>query len=110
MEKTQGKATEDIRIIYSDIDGTLLRNDHHISARTREAILDLDRRGIPFILVSARMPDGVRLIQRELGNRRPIICYSGGLILDEEQKVIYSRQMELELAVEVQSALERECP
>lgn len=29
----------DIRILYSDIDGTLLRNDHHISPKTREKIL-----------------------------------------------------------------------
>ena len=100
----------DIKIIYSDIDGTLLKGDHHISPKTREKILELDRKGIPFILVSARMPDGVRLIQRELGNHRPIICYSGGLILDEDQKVIYSRQMELGLAVKVQADLERECP
>ncbi len=100
----------DIRILYSDIDGTLLRNDHHISPKTREKILELDKKGIPFILVSARMPDGVRLIQRELGNKRPIICYSGGLILDEDQNVIYSRQMDLELAAGVWSDLERVCP
>ncbi len=100
----------EIRIIYSDIDGTLLKDDHHISPRTREKILELDRSGIPFILVSARMPQGVRLIQRELGNQRPLICYSGGLILDEEQKVIYSRQMDLELAIQVEADLERQCP
>lgn len=100
----------DIKIIYSDIDGTLLRNDHHISLKTREKILELDKKGIPFILVSARMPDGVRLIQRELGNKRPMICYSGGLILDEDQNVLYSRQIELGLALEIQAGLERQCP
>ena len=30
----------DIKIIYSDIDGTLLKGDHHISPKTREKILE----------------------------------------------------------------------
>lgn len=101
---------KEIRILYSDMDGTLLNNRHHISPRTKSKILELDEKGIPFILVSARTPDGVRVIQRELGNRRPIICYSGGLILDENQKTLYSRQMELGLAVEIASALKKEYP
>lgn len=101
---------QNIKIIFSDIDGTLLGNNHHIFPKTRQRILELDRQEIPFILVSARMPDGVRLIQRELGNQRPIICYSGGLILDEHENVMYSRQIDLETALKVQSALERECP
>ena len=61
------------RMIYSDIDGTLLNSSHHISVDTREKILELDRREIPLIMVSARMPDGVEIIRRELGNHRPII-------------------------------------
>jgi|InofroStandDraft_1065614.scaffolds.fasta_scaffold15622_3 HAD-superfamily hydrolase, subfamily IIB len=101
---------KEIRILYSDIDGTLLNNSHHVFPRTRSKILDLDEKGIPFILVSARTPDGVRVIQRELGNRRPVICYSGGLILDENQKALYSRQMELGLAAEIASALKKVCP
>ncbi len=101
---------KNIRIIYSDIDGTLLNNNHHIFPRTREKILELDQRGIPFILVSARTPKGVRLIQRELGNKRPIVSYSGGLILEENGHMLYSRQIELELACTVALELERECP
>ncbi len=101
---------KNIRILYSDIDGTLLNNHHHICPKTKEKILELDKKGIPFILVSARMPDGVMVIQKELGNNRPVICYSGGLILDENQKILYSRQMELSLAVKVASDLENNFP
>lgn len=98
------------RILFSDIDGTLLNNRHHIPERTRERILELDEKGIPFILVSARGPAGVEVIRRELGNKKPFICYSGGLILDADGKTLYSKQMELGLAVEIQKLLERECP
>ncbi|MCI8605481.1 MAG: HAD family hydrolase [Hungatella sp.] len=98
------------RILYSDIDGTLLNSSHHVSRGTRERILELDRRGILFILVSARMPQGVRVIQRELGTDRPIICYSGGLILDEKGQALYSRRIKLGAAVEIRDVLKERFP
>ena len=98
------------RILYSDIDGTLLNSRHHVSRGTRERILELDRRGIPFILVSARMPEGVRVVQRELGIHRPIICYSGGLILDENGQELYSRRMELGTAAKIRDVLKERFP
>lgn len=39
--------------------------------------------GVPFILVSARMPSGIFPLQEELEIKAPIVCYSGALILDE---------------------------
>lgn len=101
---------KDCKIIYSDIDGTLLQSDHHISPGTKTCILELEREGIPFILVSARMPGAVRLIRRELGNHSPIVCYSGGLILDQEGEVMHSCQMSLDLAIEMKGLLERDHP
>lgn len=98
------------KIIFSDIDGTLLDNRHQIPAKTREKILELEQRGIPFILLSARMPSGVRVIQDALGNRSPIVCYSGGLILDENGKQLFSCQMPLELAVAIKNILDETCP
>ncbi len=104
------RGQQDFRILFSDIDGTLINSQHHIPGRTREKILELDRKGIPFILVSARGPAGVEVIRRELGNRKPFICYSGGLVLDADGKALYSRQIELGLAVEIYELLEHECP
>lgn len=98
------------KILYSDIDGTLLNSSHQISPDTREKILELDKKGIPFILVSARMPEGVETIRKKLGNHRPVICYSGGQILDENGRTLYSRRMELGLAVEIRDALKENFP
>lgn len=112
MEERQKwvRSQRDLRILFSDIDGTLINSRQHIPGRTREKILELDAKGIPFILVSARGPAGVEVIRRELGNRRPFICYSGGLILDADGSALYSKQMEVGLAVEIQGFLEREYP
>ncbi len=67
------------KIIFSDTDGTLLTSDGRITEGTKEMILGLEKRGIPFILTSARSLEGVRVIKRMLGNHAPIIAFCGGL-------------------------------
>ena len=38
------------KIVFSDIDGTLLTSDGQITEGTKEMILNLEKEGIPFIL------------------------------------------------------------
>ena len=83
----QGK---EYKAVFSDIDGTLLNTSHQIPEKTREKIMDMNCHGIPFVLVSARMPKGMRAIRDELGSRNPMICYSGALVVDGDEKPIYS--------------------
>ncbi|MGM0884066.1 MAG: Cof-type HAD-IIB family hydrolase [Bacillota bacterium] len=69
-------------MVFSDIDGTLLNRDHQITEKTRNSIRMLDQGGVPFILVSARMPQGIIPLQNHLGINAPIVCFGGALILD----------------------------
>ena len=72
--KIQNKIPCRVKMIFSDIDGTLLDSCHQITDRTCKKIMELEQKGIPFVLVSARMPEGVTSIQRKIGNHSPIIC------------------------------------
>lgn len=101
---------KECKIIFSDIDGTLLTSDGRITDGTREMILDLEQRGIPFILTSARSPEGVRVIKKMLGNHAPIITFCGGLILDENGEEIYSKMIPLKRACELKEMLDRDFP
>lgn len=78
------------RAVFSDIDGTLLTTKHQILPRTKKKIQDMTGKGIPFVLVSARMPEGMAFIRDELGKPEPMICYSGALVVDADGKPIYS--------------------
>lgn len=98
------------KIIFSDIDGTLLRSDGRISDATKEMILKLEKRGIPFVLTSARSPEGVRVIKRMLGNHAPIITFCGAFILDENENEIYSRMIPLKRALELKAMLDHDFP
>ena len=98
------------KIVFSDIDGTLLTSDGQITEGTKEMILNLENKGIPFILTSARSPEGVRVIKRMLGNHAPIIAFCGGLILDDDGNEIYSKRIPLKRALELKAMLDKDFP
>lgn len=68
------------KIIFSDIDGTLLNDQRKLSEETIQTIKKLNY--LPFVLISARMPAAMRHLQKDLDiEDQPIICYNGGLVL-----------------------------
>ena len=87
------------KCVFSDIDGTLLNSKHQISEKTKKKVQQLAIQNIPFVLVSARMPKGMYYFLDELHIKAPMVSYSGGLILDENQKVIYSKGFSVEMSL-----------
>ena len=76
------------KIIFSDVDGTLLNSSHKVLPGTVYAIRELKKKGIPFVIISARSPSGIRPILQENHFTCPMISYSGALILDENENYI----------------------
>ncbi len=69
------------KMICSDIDGTLLDINRTISVINKNILCRIaDDLQIPIILVSARMPKGMRYLQALLNINQPIICYNGALV------------------------------
>jgi len=75
-------------IILLDIDGTLVDSRDQVSENTKKLLNRLEKRGIPIVLCSARSPSGVEMLVRQVELNSPIVCYSGGLILDEERSIL----------------------
>ena len=70
-----------IKLIMSDIDGTILDKNHQLDSYLLELMPLLKQRDIPFVLASARSPLGIAPISKELGiTDFPIACYNGALI------------------------------
>lgn len=85
-----------IKIIFSDIDGTLLNDERQVSEHTISKIQSL-KDNIPFILVSARMPKQMHYIQESLGiSGEPLIAYNGALVMHGDD-ILHSVQMPLHL-------------
>ena len=96
-----------VKIVFSDIDGTFLTNDHHVTDKTEYAVYQLLNQNIPFVLVSARMPEAIYPITERLGIRIPIICYSGGLVLNETEDGLYSRTIDREVAARLIGVIDK---
>jgi cof-like hydrolase len=70
-----------IKLIISDIDGTILDQKHQLDSHLLELMPLLKQSEIPFVLASARSPLGIAPISKELGiTDFPIASYNGALI------------------------------
>ncbi|WP_066685948.1 Cof-type HAD-IIB family hydrolase [Christensenella intestinihominis] len=96
------------KAVFSDIDGTLLNTENKVTRRTLEAIRALGRRGIPFVIVSARSPAAIWPILEQNGFSCPVVAYSGGLILDENRRTLYHCGMDKRQAGEILRYLEEQ--
>lgn len=88
-----------IKLICSDIDGTLLNKNRELSIETIKQIKRLS--DIPFILISSRMPKAMVHLQKQLEiSHLPLIAYNGGLIIDNGE-IIHSTEIDLSITEEI---------
>jgi Cof subfamily protein (haloacid dehalogenase superfamily) len=101
-----------VRLIATDLDGTLLRSDREtVSARTRRALEAARAAGITVVLVSARGPVGVSEVADALGCGGLAICSNGALVIDlASRQVIRHRPLAAEVAAQIVHALRARLP
>jgi Cof subfamily protein (haloacid dehalogenase superfamily) len=72
------------RLIASDMDGTLLRDDDTVSAATRAELERWRADGVPVVLATGRPPRWMRRIREVLGWGTAVCC-NGAVLLDLER-------------------------
>jgi Cof subfamily protein (haloacid dehalogenase superfamily) len=75
-----------LRLVASDLDGTLLRSDGGVSARTRAALAAARAAGLEFMLASARPPHWLSEIAADVGASDIAICCNGAVVHDLRRK------------------------
>jgi len=70
------------RLIATDLDGTLLREDKSISPRARSAIRAAQDRGVTVAFVTARPPRDVRTLIEHAGLSGVAVCLNGAILYD----------------------------
>lgn len=78
-----------IRLVFSDLDGTLLNNDSRVGAATREAIAAMCGKGHRLILTSGRPLNSILEVMREndlTDSGMLVISNNGALIYDCDEK------------------------
>lgn len=69
------------RLVALDIDGTVLRSDRRVSARTREAVARARAAGVHVVLVTGRRYPAARRVADEVGPTLPLVLHNGALII-----------------------------
>jgi Cof subfamily protein (haloacid dehalogenase superfamily) len=80
-----------IRLIASDLDGTLLRNDGSISPRTRDAIHAVKRAGLAFAFVTARPPTYIENLADSAGVTGVAVCSNGAILYNIGERAAWHR-------------------
>ena len=73
------------KMLVTDVDDTLLTDDHEITKENREAIMELQKSGVKFVLASGRPTEAITGIARELELSKYggfVAGYNGGEILE----------------------------
>ena len=87
-----------VRLVVSDIDGTLITPERQITAAAHSAARDLERAGIRLSLVSSRAPRGMMQFVKELKISTPIAGLNGGLICDPDGTIRERLSLEADVA------------
>ena len=95
-----------IRLMLSDVDGTLVTEDKVLTDRAIDSVHHLEDAGILFAITSGRPPRGMSMLVDPLDLRTPIAAFNGGLIVDRDMTVIEQRVVPAQLVVPIADLME----
>jgi mannosyl-3-phosphoglycerate phosphatase len=68
------------RIVFTDLDGTLLRHEDYDWSAARGAVAELAQRAIPLVIASSKTRAEIEAWRSRLGNHDPFISENGGAL------------------------------
>ncbi|OLB79738.1 MAG: hydrolase [Actinobacteria bacterium 13_2_20CM_2_71_6] len=93
-------------MIATDLDGTVLRSDGTVSARTREALRQAGAAGAEVVFVTARPPRYIDALGLDAGLAATAVCSNGAIVYDVGTRaVVQARALPVPVARTVAQAL-----
>jgi Cof subfamily protein (haloacid dehalogenase superfamily) len=77
-----------IRLLLSDVDGTLVTPDKVLTDRAVDAVSKLGAAGVMFAVTSGRPPRGMSMLIDPLALSTPLAAFNGGLVVATDMSVI----------------------
>ena len=90
-----------IKMVATDIDGTILGESFQFSPRVIECIKNLSKNGVKVVLVTGRMHLAALKLAQKLELDTPIVSYQGGLIKEQDGRTLYQKTLDPKRAKEV---------
>jgi Cof subfamily protein (haloacid dehalogenase superfamily) len=99
------------RLIATDIDGTLIRDDRTLSPHTAAVLKRISELGTPVVLVTGRPIRWLQLVYDQLSEPLPAICANGAVVYDPvADEVLRADPLAPELLAEVARRLRAAVP
>lgn len=93
------------KILFADLDATLLNDDKSVSARNREAIQNMLKEGHYFAIATGRTVENGRMVAQELGLTIPgcyLIAFNGAVIYDcAADQILFKKAVPVEVVHEI---------
>ena len=100
------------KILFTDLDETLLNSDKSISKENREAIAKMLEQGHDFVLMTGRPIATGRVVVKELGLKIPrcyMVAFNGAVVYDcVADRVLAERTLPMEVAKDISLAAHKE--
>jgi len=97
----------DIRLVISDVDGTLVTQDKTLTPRSIAAVRRLREAGIAFSITSGRPPLGMKMLIDALALSEPIAAFNGGVLIRPDMSVMAQSFLPAEIAGRTIKTVER---
>ena len=99
------------RVVATDLDGTIVRSDGTISARTRRALVGAAEAGAMVVIVTGRPPRWLDGIADATGHHGLAICANGALVWDlHEERLVSSYPLDVDAARRIVDVLRDAIP
>lgn len=82
-----------IRLLLSDVDGTLVTTDKALTDASVQAVQRLRDAGITFAVTSGRPPRGMEMLIEPLALDTPIAAFNGGMFVENDMTVLAEREV-----------------
>jgi Cof subfamily protein (haloacid dehalogenase superfamily) len=99
-------SVSDMRLIATDLDGTIVRSDNTISARTVAALARAEVAGVTVVMVTGRPPRWIEPVAEATGHHGVVICSNGAIVYDlHTESIIGSTLIPVNVLVKTVSTL-----
>jgi Cof subfamily protein (haloacid dehalogenase superfamily) len=103
--------TPPLKLVATDLDGTLLHTDGTVTARTRDALTAVEDLGVTVVFVTGRPVRWMDDLWEHVGGHGLAICSNGGVVYDVHARAVErARTIPAEVGTEVADVLRTAIP
>ena len=101
LSSSPDQSDKPIRLLISDVDGTLVTQDKILTDASRQAVAKLRTAKIEFAITSGRPPRGMAMFCQPLALSNSIAAFNGGLFVRPDMSVIQQQTLDAPVAADV---------